>query len=84
MADGARRNGTENPKPETRKGERFIHRSPGERPPGTSPRGTFPRGTSLVFPELVPQGDVERWISIQLGVWLESCPFNNGYLDGME
>ena len=27
-------------------------------PGGTSPRGTFPRGTSLVFPELVPQGDV--------------------------
>ena len=29
-------------------------------------------------------GTTERWISIQLGVWLDRYPFNNGYLVGLE
>ena len=30
------------------------------------------------------EGEGERWISMQLGVWLDRYPFNNGYLVYME
>ena len=38
--------------------------------------------TSIAAPSA--NGHFERWISMQLGVWLDRYPFNNGYLVYME
>ena len=61
-------------KPRTRK-EIFPGGKSTETRIGNAIRGNWQEGIPCGF---------ERWISMQLGVWLDRYPFNNGYLVYME